>query len=120
MSRTALAFAALIWASAFQVPKPEPKEIPKPALTVSSEDLMAILAAERAFQANTFIPPEKKNLANYHLEIFPKDGAIAVLFVPLWTPQDINTRGGSTALGVEVTFYVDKKTWTVTKTLFAM
>lgn len=110
-----LVFFAVLLAPAAQDPQ---KFIAKPSLVVPGDELRAILVAERAFQANTEIPSSKKDLSNYTIQIFKTPTTTQVMFAHRMLPEEASQAGGEGKLGVSVSFFINRKSWTVERVLF--
>lgn len=95
------------------------KFYPDADLVVPGRQLKALTIANDGFQALQGIPANKKDLANYRAQIYTTSRSIEVKFVPRMLPEEAHMSGGAGKLGVEVSFHIDPKTWTVTQVLFA-
>ncbi len=86
---------------------------------LDSKVLSALFAAEKAFNDDSSIPPEKKNFENYHViaQMTPK--RIYVVFSPNAQENDPYPLGGENSVGKETTFIVDRATSKVLRRYFS-
>jgi hypothetical protein len=75
---------------------------------LNGEEMKAFLVAHEAFKKEPGIPPGKKLIENYNIQLQLEKDGYGVKFIPKHSPGEESTRGGETSLGKEVSFIISK------------
>lgn len=95
-----------------------PYKLDGPAETeIEGPQITAIFVALTAFQQEPQIPMEKKKFENYRLQVRQDRESFFVSFQAKRDPNKIYV-GGETEVGVDITYVINKKEWSVKERVF--
>lgn len=81
---------------------------------IEGQYLKAFLSAYQVFIADKEIPPDKRKIENYLISFSEKSKQLEVTFIAKRTPEEIRTTvGGSSNLGKDVTYFLDKNEYKI-------
>lgn len=85
---------------------------------IQGKYLKAVLISYKSFADNSSIPNEKRNIINYDVEIREDSKNFYVIFNAHRTKEEVGLDGGSSSLGQDVIYIIDKNTYDLKRWFF--